>query len=142
MRFDHPRGLRQSMSWLHTWSGLLLGWLLFAIYVTGALSYVRNEITFWMQPELHKADSRQIAFDRALQVLSREAANATQWTLTLPGPRNPTLGLSWQSAAAGNTPERGGRPEGAGQREGGADGATPNRAREGSAAWREGAGER
>ena len=31
-------GFRQAMSWLHTWSGLILGWLLFAIFVTGTLS--------------------------------------------------------------------------------------------------------
>ena len=28
-------GFRQSMAWLHTWSGLLFGWLLFAIFLTG-----------------------------------------------------------------------------------------------------------
>ncbi|MDR2678102.1 MAG: PepSY domain-containing protein [Zoogloeaceae bacterium] len=112
MRFDHPRGLRQSMSWLHTWSGLVLGWLLFAIYVTGTLAFFRGEITFWMQPELHRADSRKLALERALQILEREAPDATQWSLTLPGPRNPTLGLSWQSTA---TPATG---RGEAQREG------------------------
>ncbi|MDR1661007.1 MAG: PepSY domain-containing protein, partial [Azoarcus sp.] len=98
--FDRARPLRQSMSWLHTWSGLLLGWLLFAIFVTGTLSYFRNEITFWMQPELHAAQAvqpEQIAFGRALALLAREAPEAPQWTLTLPSPRNPTLGLGWQS---------------------------------------------
>ncbi len=28
-------GFRQAMSWLHTWAGLVLGWLLFAIFLTG-----------------------------------------------------------------------------------------------------------
>ncbi|MDR2689257.1 MAG: PepSY domain-containing protein [Azoarcus sp.] len=101
MTFDQPRPLRQSMSWLHTWSGLLLGWLLFAIFVTGTLSYFRNEITFWMQPELHGAQpvaTDQIAFLRALALLGRDAPDAQQWSLTLPTPRNPTLGLSWQAA--------------------------------------------
>ncbi|MDR1890395.1 MAG: PepSY domain-containing protein [Zoogloeaceae bacterium] len=95
------------MSWLHTWSGLVLGGLLFAIFVTGTLSFFRNEMTFWMQPELHKADARKVAFDRALRVLEQEAPDATQWSLTLPGPRNPTLGLSWQSAEGSGE----GRPE-------------------------------
>lgn len=44
---------RQSMSWLHTWSGLILGWLIFVIFFTGTLSYFRHEITHWMQPETH-----------------------------------------------------------------------------------------
>ncbi|MDR2031320.1 MAG: PepSY domain-containing protein [Azoarcus sp.] len=107
MRFDQPRPLRQSMSWLHTWSGLTLGWLLFAIFVTGTLSYFRNEITFWMQPELHRArvvPPEEIAYVRALARLAREAPDARQWTITLPGARNPTLGLSWQSAAAERPP--------------------------------------
>src|SRR5690606_20527900 len=41
------QGFRQANSWLHTWSGLLLGWLLFAIFLTGTLSYFRQEITYW-----------------------------------------------------------------------------------------------
>jgi uncharacterized iron-regulated membrane protein len=107
------------MSWLHTWSGLVLGWLLFAIFVTGTLSFFQNEITFWMQPELHKADSRQLALDRALHILGREASDASQWTLTLPGPRNPTLGLTWQSATlpvGGNNAQHGGKRAGSGER--------------------------
>ena len=47
-------GLRQSMSWLHTWSGLLVGWLLFAIFLTGTTAYYRDEISLWMRPELHR----------------------------------------------------------------------------------------
>ena len=43
--------LRQSMAWLHTWSGLLLGWLLFFIFLTGTAGYFDTEIDRWMQPE-------------------------------------------------------------------------------------------
>jgi uncharacterized iron-regulated membrane protein len=121
--FDQARPLRQSMNWLHTWSGLLLGWLLFAIFVTGTLSYFRNEITFWMQAELHRAQpvpTEKIAFVRALALLAREAPDAQQWTLTLPSPRNPTLGLGWQSPTA--TPAANERPgRGSRQREEGID---------------------
>jgi uncharacterized iron-regulated membrane protein len=120
MNFAQPRGFRKSMSWLHTWSGLVLGWLLFAIFVTGALSYFRNEITFWMQPELHRANPDAINFAAALEALEREAPDARQWTLTLPSPRNPTLGLNWvagEQGAAGDEAQgaaggRGQRPEG------------------------------
>src|SRR3546814_17474194 len=35
-------GFRQSMAWLPTWTGLLLGWLLFAIFVTGTRSEERR----------------------------------------------------------------------------------------------------
>ena len=30
-------GFRQAMAWLHTWAGLIFGWLLFAIFLTGTL---------------------------------------------------------------------------------------------------------
>ncbi|MDR2093545.1 MAG: PepSY domain-containing protein [Azoarcus sp.] len=135
--FDQARTLRQSMGWLHTWSGLLLGWLLFAIYVTGTLSYFRNEITFWMQPELHRAQAvptEQIAFVRALALLEREASGAQQWTLTLPNPRNPTLGLGWQTAMGGDRQASPGaareRPERSEAR-GGRGGSAPDSAAEG-----------
>ena len=39
------KSFRQSMAWLHTWTGLLLGWLLVAIFITGTSAYFREEIT-------------------------------------------------------------------------------------------------
>lgn len=45
-------GFRQAMAWLHTWTGLIFGWLLFAIFLTGTLSYFKEEITHWSQPEV------------------------------------------------------------------------------------------
>ena len=44
--------LRQNMAWIHGWLGLLAGWILFAMFLTGTASYFRPEITRWMQPEL------------------------------------------------------------------------------------------
>jgi len=57
------KGFRADMTWLHTWSGLIVGWLLFVIFVTGTSSYYRGEITLWMQPEVHKSISSQDTFD-------------------------------------------------------------------------------
>ena len=45
-------GFRQSMAWLHAWSGLVVGWVLFSVFVTGTASYYRSEISQWMRPEL------------------------------------------------------------------------------------------
>lgn len=45
--------LRQSMAWLHTWAGLLTGWLLYFVFVTGTFGYVNREVTRWMQPSGH-----------------------------------------------------------------------------------------
>ncbi|UVT19040.1 MAG: PepSY domain-containing protein [Nitrospira sp.] len=49
--------LTQLMSWLHTWIGLLFGWLLFAVFLTGTLTVFDAEITSWMQPELLEISS-------------------------------------------------------------------------------------
>lgn len=35
-------------------SGLLFGWLLFAVFLTGTLTVFDIKITAWMQPELHE----------------------------------------------------------------------------------------
>ncbi len=43
--------LRQSMAWLHTWFGLVLGYLLMVIFFFGSLSVFDREIDRWAMPE-------------------------------------------------------------------------------------------
>lgn len=86
-------GIRQSMAWLHTWSGLLLGWLLFAIFVTGTIAYFRSEVTYWMQPELHVAMPGEHGVAHALSRLQSAAPDAERWQLSLPDERRRTIGL-------------------------------------------------
>ena len=45
-------GIRQTMSDLHIWTGLLVGWLLYAMFLTGTVAYFRDETSQWMRPEL------------------------------------------------------------------------------------------
>ena len=61
---------RQSMAWLHTWVGLLLGWLLVAIFITGTSAYFREEITLWMEPETHDSTLTPNTLDMAVAVLN------------------------------------------------------------------------
>jgi uncharacterized iron-regulated membrane protein len=101
MRVDgKPEGLRQSMSWLHTWSGLLLGWLLYAVFFTGTLSFFRDEINDWMRPELHGSVQGPETARRALATMQRLAPEATTWTLGLPGPRQVAVEASWRDKGA------------------------------------------
>jgi uncharacterized iron-regulated membrane protein len=92
-------GLHQSMAWLHTWSGLLVGWILFMVFAGGTASYFRDEITLWMKPELHRAlpavVSQAAAANRAQQVLEQRAPTSPRWFLTMPAERNPALQLGW-----------------------------------------------
>ncbi|MEM7120382.1 MAG: PepSY-associated TM helix domain-containing protein [Pseudomonadota bacterium] len=82
---------RQSMAWLHTWSGLLVGWLLFAIFLTGTASYYRQEISLWMRPELRMVRiAPSEAADRAIDRLQEIGQGAWQWVIDLPTERNPT----------------------------------------------------
>lgn len=98
-----PEGLRQSMSWLHTWCGLLLGWLLYAVFFTGTLSFFVDEITDWMRPELHQSQPNAQTAERAVAAMQKIAPDATTWTINLPGERQTAVEASWRApgAAAG-----------------------------------------
>lgn len=90
---DKVEGPRQSMSWLHTWASLILGWLLYAIFVTGTLSFFQNEITVWMKPELHQsvANNTQIQQTQiALNYLQKNHPHAGSWMISLPNSRQTT----------------------------------------------------
>ena len=104
MRVDgKPEGLRQSMSWLHTWCGLLLGWLLYAVFLTGTLSYFLDEINDWMRPELHQSVPGPQTAALAVAAMQKMAPDATNWTINLPGERQTAVEASWRApgAAAG-----------------------------------------
>ncbi len=105
-------GFRQSMAWLHTWTGLVVGWVLFFVFVTGTAGYVDDEITRWMEPERPlqvRVDGveRGPMIQRALDRLEQVAGNAKSWTITLPHtslrPRGEQgLAIAWE-----DLPERG-----------------------------------
>ncbi|MDL1863660.1 PepSY domain-containing protein [Betaproteobacteria bacterium PRO5] len=93
-------GFRQSMSWLHTWAGLVLGWLLFFMFLTGTAGYFNAEIDHWMQPEWSAwhAVSTEDAATLALNRLQQQAPDAARWSFNLPVNRTWSwLNLSWQS---------------------------------------------
>ena len=80
-------GLRQSMAWLHTWTGLLVGWVLFFVFLTGTIGYFDTEIDRWMRPELplkpqtiSQAEGLALGFGYLREV----APSATSWTVFAP----------------------------------------------------------
>lgn len=82
------RPLRQSMAWAHGWLGLVAGWILFAMFLTGTASYFRPEITRWMQPEhVSTPVPYDLAAQNAVAYLAKNAAKAEQWYIYLPGER-------------------------------------------------------
>ncbi|HBP04451.1 MAG TPA: hypothetical protein DD677_15545, partial [Stenotrophomonas sp.] len=103
-------GFRQSMAWLHTWTGLLVGWLLLLIFMAGTASYYREEISRWMRPELPSSNvSINVAAQRAVDYLQANAAQAENWFVTLPQPRNPAMQMFWRLPPELADPSRGRR---------------------------------
>ncbi|GGJ91083.1 PepSY-associated TM helix domain-containing protein [Pseudomonas matsuisoli] len=94
------QGFRQSQAWLHTWSGVVLGWLLFAIFITGTVSYFQDEITHWMHPERHLADARSVDLDALTAALTERAPNAPSWQIGLPSARDPVITTYWRGEGA------------------------------------------
>lgn len=96
------KGFRQTQSSVHTWTGLLVGWVLFLIFINGTVAYWREEISHWMRPELSAADMVHGPADEtrmvegAINALTSRAPNATGWTITLPSERGAGAQAVWQ----------------------------------------------
>lgn len=103
MKKPTKRGYRQVMADVHTWFGLLLGWLLFLVFSMGTVSYFNEEITRWMQPELlipvsDSDSSRQLdkpiestqVLLSAIQSLRQHHNQADSWYVEPPTERVPT----------------------------------------------------
>lgn len=103
---------RQSMSWLHTWVGLLAGWVLFFMFLTGTAGYFDTEIDRWMKPErplVHASMSLEQMIDVGLKRLQAVAPTADRWFISPPVSReNPDLRVTHRQAAADGKPARNG----------------------------------
>lgn len=91
---------RQRLGPVHTWAGLLLGGLLFAIFWMGTLSVYDREIDRWMMPATRLVPPSQALRLDALQavVQAQVPPDARQWRVDLATARTPALRLSWQDA--------------------------------------------
>jgi uncharacterized iron-regulated membrane protein len=100
-----------AMAWLHTWLGVLFGWLLYFMFITGTVGYLDTEIDRWMRPELPLATVSQTpsATGASIRVatayLSEHAQGARRWSITLPIDRNaPYLEVAWQAPRGALSP--------------------------------------
>lgn len=89
------------MAWLHTWSGLVVGWILFAVFVTGTLSYFRPEISQWMRPELRDTKMHPDAAAKAIALLQERAPNSPRWFISLPDAREPVVRVTYRDPNGG-----------------------------------------
>ena len=93
---------RKAMAWLHNWAGIVTGWVIYIIVLSGTLSVFRPEIGIWMRPELQgRIATPAQALQTAVNWLSAHAATSSAWYLTLfPGPdglRAPFVWAVWQA---------------------------------------------
>ncbi|MFZ5957967.1 PepSY-associated TM helix domain-containing protein [Pseudomonas sp. QL9] len=87
--------LRQSMSGLHTWSGLLVSWLLFVVVFAGSLSCFDKELTRWMLPQLHETAVPSVNVDQVHAALVERAPRAHAYWMLPPSERMPYWTAGW-----------------------------------------------
>ena len=93
------KSFRQSMTWLHTWFGLVFAWIMYFMFVTGTLGYFDTEIDRWMMPEVPV--NQNIPLDESLRVaekhLKAHGSEADHWYI---GPVNDressSIYVSWE----------------------------------------------
>ena len=75
-------GFRQTQAALHTWSGLIVGWVLYAMFLAGTVSFWREEITRWTQPEIGSHQPADVDVANAQRYLQAHAAGAAESGVT------------------------------------------------------------
>ncbi|AWN38158.1 PepSY-associated TM helix domain-containing protein [Methylobacterium radiodurans] len=96
------QGFRPSMAWLHAWSGLVVGWVLFAVFVTGTASFYKTEISRWMRPELVATETDPgRAAELGAGFLARQMPDALGWYIELPSPEKPAISVNWWKSMDG-----------------------------------------
>jgi len=93
------KGWRARLRSVHSWAGLLLGGLLFAVFWMGSLSVIDRELDRWMMPATRLPAPPAAPPLDGLQPLvqSLVPAGARHWRIDWATPRTPVLRLSWQA---------------------------------------------
>lgn len=89
------RSFRQSQATLHTWSGLLVGWVLFVVFVSGTAAYWREALNRWAQPELPPITNPLTVVRGSQAFLTRTAAGSDSWFITVPTDRSASGTVYW-----------------------------------------------
>lgn len=100
---------RLSMAWLHTWFGLVLGYLLMVIFFFGTLSVFDREIDRWALPQTRFGAQPMPSFDRMLAPIfasvQPEAAELEQARHRVQGELPATLKpINWSAYATHRDP--------------------------------------
>ena len=88
---------RKSMIWLHTYIGLVSGWLLFVVFLTGTLSYYNTEITHWINGNKLTHQPQLVLLEQGINKLQQQAADADSWQIQLPDERGKPFAISYRA---------------------------------------------
>jgi uncharacterized iron-regulated membrane protein len=84
------------MQWLHIWTGVCAGWIIFLVFFNGTAAYFKQEITTWMKPEITAATDPAKSVEGAVAFLAAKAPDAGTWTIRVPDDRNPVSEVTWR----------------------------------------------
>jgi uncharacterized iron-regulated membrane protein len=86
---------RTSMNWLHTWAGVCVGAVLFAVFWMGTLSVFDREIDRWMMPATRLAPAGLKSVDALARELQPVIGASPQWLVLFPGDREPVARVGY-----------------------------------------------
>lgn len=93
------------MMGLHTWMGILAGWVLYFVFITGTPGYFQAGITRWMQPERPlqtqtNPDTLNVTatLNAAQTYLQTHGAHADRWFIVAPDNVGAPLRVFWSHA--------------------------------------------
>ena len=84
--------IRDSLTWLHTWGGVFLGSVLFAVFWMGTLSVFDREIDRWMNPE-SRLETLNENFSLDIILGKYLPPEVSRWEIVYPSERDKVLRL-------------------------------------------------
>ena len=89
--------IRDSLTWLHTWGGVFLGSVLFAVFWMGTLSVFDREIDRWMNPESRLTTLNE---DFSLDIILEKylPPEVSRWEIVYPSERDKVLRLFYMGS--------------------------------------------
>lgn len=90
--------LREALNRLHTWTGLVVGGLLFAIVWTGTLCVFDREIDRWMNPSTRLAYAGEpVSIDGLRAEAARLSPRDAPWAIGMPTERDPLVWIGYRT---------------------------------------------
>lgn len=84
---------RQAMAWMHTWLGLVLGFVLMVVFFFGSLSVFDREIDRWAIPQTRFAPQPMPSFDQMLRpLMDRMEPSPIEYAAKMPVLHDPAKG--------------------------------------------------